>query len=352
MRCVFSVRRAFTLVELLVTIAIISALVGLLLPAIQRVRESASRMQCASNLRQLGIAAHNFHASRNRLPPGYLGPDPAANADFPANLNSGQWIGHLPLLLPYLEQDSLHQQIQVDWNERAIPPLPWFWKPGPVSHHENYTVGMAALKIFRCPSALSFDPQVGHPGPGGGGTLLGVHVFNSSSAGVMTVGWKDDYVRASSYQFLGRTNYVGVAGCGLGDHPAFRNFEGVYTNRSQNTLGQVTVRDGAANTLLYGETCGSRWDASPPETYDICWMGGGALGTYLGLHRGRDALTIALSSMHTGGVQFCFADGSVRTVRYGQTRWDGGPQSADWHLLQQLAGWRDGGAADTGELVD
>jgi len=61
---------------------------------------------------------------------------------------------------------------------------------------------------------------------------------------------------------------------------------------------------------------------------------------------------ITFSSYHPAGVQFCFADGSVRTVRYGNTRWDGGRQSADWLTLQQLAGWRDGGAADVSGLVD
>jgi prepilin-type N-terminal cleavage/methylation domain-containing protein len=350
-----SSRRAFSLVELLVVIGIISLLMGMLLPAVQKIREAANKMLCSSNLRQLGLAAHHFHNDHNRLPPGYLGPSLANNTNFPTHLREGQWIGHFPLLLPYLEQDVLSRQIQVDFNVRFVSPDPWFWKPGPISHHENYTAGMTPLKIFRCPTAPNYEPQAGASGPGTGGTTLGLHVFNDAARGPFTDGWKDDYVRAASYRFLARTNYMGVAGCGTGTHPFFSLYEGIYTNRSESTLGQAAARDGASNTMLYGEACGSQWQGSARESRDICWMAGGGLGTYLGLHRGRDSPLIAFSSYHPAGVQFCFADGSVRTVRYGDTKWDGSPSTPftnDWYLLQQLAGWRDGGAADTSALVD
>jgi prepilin-type processing-associated H-X9-DG protein len=214
---------------------------------------------------------------------------------------------------------------------------------------------MTNLKLLRCPTTANYNPQAGVPGPAGGGTMLGLHVFNSQTLGPFTSGWRDDYVRSAAYRFLAKTNYMGVAGCGSGDHPSFNKYEGIYTNRSQLTLGQVSAQDGASNTLLYGEACGSQWLGRPLESMDISWMAGGGLGTYLGLHRGRDAPLIAFSSYHSAGVQFCFADGSVRTIRYGNTRWDGNlstPFPSDWHLLQQLAGWRDGGAADVTGLVD
>src|SRR6516164_2478236 len=111
-------RRGVTFVELLVTMGIIVLLTALILPAIQKVRESAYRIQCRNNLKQLGLAAQAFHADFDRLPPGYLGPDPSQNANIPSHLSSGQWIGHLPLLLPYLEQDSLFAKLQVNWNLR------------------------------------------------------------------------------------------------------------------------------------------------------------------------------------------------------------------------------------------
>jgi len=351
-------RSGFTLTELLVVIGILAALMALILPAVQKVREAANRMTCANNLRQLGIAAHHFHSDRGRLPPGYLGPPLEHNAVYPVSTWQGQWIGHFPMLLPYLEQEALYKQIQVNFDVNHVSELPWFWRPGPISHHENYMAGKTKLKVFRCPSAPEYEPKP--TAPLVGGTLISVHVFNSSTFRfggrhypVFTGGWQDDYVRSANYKFLARTNYMGVAGCGSGDHPTFSKYMGIYTNRSQVSLTQISILDGASNTLLYGETCGSQWNC-PPESLDIAWMAGGGLGTYLGLQRGREALTIAFSSWHSAGVQFCFADGSVRMVRFGNTVWDGFSDTfpPDWHLLQQLAGFRDGQSADTSALLD
>lgn len=351
-------RTGLTLLELLVILGVIAVVLALALPAIQKVREVANRAVCASNLRQIALAAQLYHNDRGKLPPGYLGPSWANNANLPVFFDEGQWVGHFPLLLPYLDQRPLAQRLQVNFSVDAVTPEKWFWAapamgPGP-PHVGNYTVAMQPLKIFRCPSAPEYTVPIGDPSTLGGGTVLGMHVLNSPGLGARMAWWRDEYGPANEFRPLGRTNYMGVAGCGSGSHPVFGRYEGLYVNRIERTLGEVTSADGTSHTLLYGETCGSSWTGTGPEKYVISWMAGGGLGTFLGLHRGREA-TLAFSSYHTGGVNFAFADGSVRMLRFGATQWSGRmihPFPADWYTLQELAGWRDGGSRDTSALLD
>src|SRR5262249_15213074 len=103
-------RTGFTLIELLVVIAIIAILIGLLLPAVQKIREAAARMQCSNNLHQISLAAHNYVDANQKLPPASQVPYAAVNAD--ANLQMQMPFGPnwAVLLLPYIEQDNLYKQ--------------------------------------------------------------------------------------------------------------------------------------------------------------------------------------------------------------------------------------------------
>src|SRR5713226_9592517 len=103
-------RRAFTLIELLVVIAIIAVLIGLLLPAIQKIREAANRMSCTNNLKQIGLAAHSYHDVYSKLPPGVLIPWARVNDD--ANLQAFGPFGPnwAVFLLPYIEEQNLYNQ--------------------------------------------------------------------------------------------------------------------------------------------------------------------------------------------------------------------------------------------------
>ncbi|MGF1582054.1 MAG: DUF1559 domain-containing protein, partial [Gemmataceae bacterium] len=123
-------RTGFTLVELLVVIGVLAVLVGLLLPAVQKVRSAASRIECANNLKQIGVAIHNFHQANGVFPAsGWTGRGPGNPA--------GKYVGWRALVLPFLEQQNLQQAYDFNRN----------WWEG-----INLEVGALGVSTYRCPS--------------------------------------------------------------------------------------------------------------------------------------------------------------------------------------------------------
>jgi prepilin-type N-terminal cleavage/methylation domain-containing protein len=151
-------RHAFTLIELLVVIAIIAVLIGLLVPAVQMVREAANRITCANNLKQLGVAAHSYHDTHQHLPPG-VGYHP-----FTANSTFGTYFFHL---LPYLEQGPLFRS--------SFGTAPFLSPVGPTTlyYTGNNNLYSQPVATFLCPS----DPGV----ESGGIVRIGGYAFGAAS---------------------------------------------------------------------------------------------------------------------------------------------------------------------------
>src|SRR5437879_5382017 len=132
-------RRAFTLIELLVVIAIIGVLIGLLLPAVQKVREAANRMKCSNNMKQLGLAQHGYHDTYGKFTCSWDYEQPKAGVR-----PTGQFTAWSVYLLPYIEQGSLYQQ----YNFNLIP----FNSASVTVPNPNPGVVSTKLQVFQCPS--------------------------------------------------------------------------------------------------------------------------------------------------------------------------------------------------------
>jgi prepilin-type N-terminal cleavage/methylation domain-containing protein len=360
-------RHGFTLIELLVVIAIIAILIGLLLPAVQKVREAANRMQCSNNLKQLGLAAHNYHSTNGQLPAGIIGPpNPIGTWSDPAG--HGSAIGLLVFLLPYIEQDNAFKIISPhygiapatigrldDPNNINVGQPYWFdnsYDAGGYPPTEIYRTGKTKLKTFRCPSDPNDQPDNNAYGTGqpGGYVIGGILVRNlAPSTAVTTTFWYEDWQSVETLMPLGVSNYAGCAGLGRGDHPNWSRYEGIFVNRAQKKF--ETIGDGTSNTIMFTEVSGR---SHPSSTFGSgsrhnalahSWVGSGAITTGFGTRIGKEAFIYQMSSYHTGVVQVCLADGSVRGINGNISANTSDP---GWLVLQALGGANDGDTPNYG----
>ncbi len=283
-------RAGFTLVELLVVIAIIGVLVALLLPAVQAAREAARRSQCSNNLKQIAIAAHNFHDTHNVFPPGMLVPkalNPPPSPGF--NSSNQQGVGVLASLLPQLEQTAARDLIVRNLTADVLEPA-WYTNANTVSSSRT------KIKIFECPSTNPYVHKanqttlVFYPNYVSGSTLNYAGVLTSDAGGLS----------------IGRTTYVGCAGY-ASNIPGYDQWEGIFFPRSKTKMASIT--DGTSNTFFFGETIGGR--VGSVKEFGYTWMGVGIEVTAFGI---KDKAWGKFSSEHPGIVQFSMADGSVKRV--------------------------------------
>ena len=312
-------RQAFTLIELLVVIAIIAILIGLLLPAVQKVREAAARAKCSNNIKQIGLGLHNYHDALGQLPPAYDGKTGLS------------W--HV-LILAFIEQDNLFKQFD------QINPS--------VNHNitgRNIPYGLQKINVYLCPSSPLTEQAFGAPN-------------NSNPTGDQING-----------QPAAIPHYYGVNGP-RGTNPQTgaaypvigNNHEGVPVAASGcfQRDGKITLQgipDGTSNTLAIGEMS---WVSPIYGTRYRSWVRGGE--EYTGVVARRPSFVVSsrnvtnainaiftanlivpyndvpFGSMHTGGMNAGFGDGSVRFLR----------QSLEMATYRAMAS-RDGGEVQAGE---
>jgi prepilin-type N-terminal cleavage/methylation domain-containing protein/prepilin-type processing-associated H-X9-DG protein len=292
-------RRGFTLIELIVVIAIIAVLIGLLLPAVQKVREAAARSRCANNLKQMGLALHNYHGTMGSFPPG------TSTTEAPPTGYHPYW-SWMALMMQFYEQDNLYAQADAWAHQGTIADNYWwpfgeFWSP-------PYTPANPALgtmmKLFVCP----LDPRQ---------EIVGTFDFSGDGKDMTKVAF---------------TGYLGVAG----NSGAFAgDRSGVLAVNIRRRI--VDIADGTSNTLMVGER---------PPSFDLWfgwWFAGAGYDTsgtgdvVLGVREYAYASALGCSpskvayqpgvwnnpcdqvhfwSFHSGGGNFLMCDGSVRFLTY------------------------------------
>jgi prepilin-type N-terminal cleavage/methylation domain-containing protein/prepilin-type processing-associated H-X9-DG protein len=354
-------RSAFTLIELLVVIAIIAILIGLLLPAVQKVREAAARMSCTNNLKQIALASMNYESSYGKFPPGLMTSPNSQQANSGKYVGIGPMVGVLAHLLPYVEQDNVYKQIPQDMFNPNTTLGAWaysyapfdFNDPSVPSSLQNGTgylkpAADAVIKPFLCPS----DNAGSGPGTGlwNQGVAQGIIDGMGYYIGPPTNHVYVDYVLdVPNYGHeMGRTNYVGCGGAygkvdpADTDNASWLPFTGIYYQNSKTKIADVT--DGTSNTIAFGEhLSGVHKDGQ--RQFEISWMGAGWWYTKYGLApiypdefgNGSSDYTFRMfSSKHTGVINFAFCDGSVHSVS----------KTADFNAFIYMSGMADGRVVD------
>jgi prepilin-type N-terminal cleavage/methylation domain-containing protein/prepilin-type processing-associated H-X9-DG protein len=297
-------RPAFTLIELLVVIAIIAVLIGLLLPAVQKTRESAARSECANNLHQIGLACQTYHDVNKCLPPGYTATMPYVDG---ANDTSPGW-GWAAYLLPHLEQDALYRQLNFAQPVQSSPGI------------------QTVVKLYLCPSdnppatAFIIRDAIGTPG--------------TSAA---------------------PSSYAATCGPDASD-VADPTGLGIFYRNSRTRL--TDVKDGTSQTVMIGDRAWAdsqgTWAGAPSGAVmrpgpRNPWQNTTAPApclvlahnNWINIKTDSDGGLDDFSSYHTDGVNLLFADGSVHFLH--SITSDGPQRQAFWAM-----GTRDGGEVISG----
>ncbi|MEQ1824584.1 MAG: DUF1559 domain-containing protein [Pirellula sp.] len=327
-------QRGFTLVELLVVIAIIGILVGLLLPAVQAAREAARRMSCSNNLKQMGLALHNYESANKKFPAGFIDTRPTGDP-----LKDGGW-SWMAAVLPFMEGTALYSTL--DFNYHPYGATTTVSDPA----GRNHAAAKILIPTFRCPSDTAPATRAMNNGNPGGTDALAITSYCGN------IGPFDGQL----------CDNVAMA-------PAPRTIGTLVVNR-QRKIGDLT--DGTTNVIMVGEVSwrplqsinGTNYGSDRQFILGSITSGGGPLcsnrgannnGAHLHLRATRKKLNgplvggdkhLAFHSYHTGGSQFAFGDGSVQfisqNIEHTETDWGNTTASGPFGTYQRLAGMNDG----------
>jgi prepilin-type N-terminal cleavage/methylation domain-containing protein/prepilin-type processing-associated H-X9-DG protein len=280
--------RAFTLIELLVVIAIVGVLIALLLPAVQAAREAARRAQCLNNLKQIGLAMHNYHGTNDTFPPGYI-------SNTQGNQSTGQEIGPGwgwgSMLLNNLEQNPVDNAV----NSSLL-----------TSDPGSQTVRMASLSVFLCPS------NTGSSGPllitdGSGNTL----VSDLSPGQYVAVAgqWEPEEFPTPNNGIFYRNSRIGLRDITDGSSTTLMVGE-----RSQNVANATWV-----GMIPFGRACNNpSWPVQDCEASNVLILGHTGPSpdeTWIDVPNYKKAGADDFHSLHPGGCNFLFGDGSIRFIK-------------------------------------
>ncbi len=302
-------RPAFTLIELLVVIAIIAILIGLLLPAVQKVREAAARAKCQNNLKQWALACHTYADTASGLPPALIAIG-GTNQNEP-NQTTGFGPNWITFVLPYIEQGALFNQQAASINA---------WVSNVNTDHNWRAIRGTVFNYAQCPS----DPATGTPYSGaGGGWARGNYAANQGPTGNAAL---DGGSTSPQFSFSGRGPFW-------------------ITTRPQHRCMTIQgMQDGSSNTIMLGEVRAGLVDTDPRGVWALGHIGSSSVGQYanggdcqqinarnggsddvrgcqdnaaqgMGCCSGCASNQATFRSVHTGGVNVAMGDGTVRFLR-------------------------------------
>ena len=332
-------RSGFTLIELLVVIAIIAILIGLLLPAVQKVREAAARMKCSNNIKQIGLAMHNYHSAYDMFPASATPPKNANPMPIPSGGQyyiGGSWSA-LAILNPYLEQTAIYNLLDTDVPMYvALGGQKYSIYPGQKPGSDNVTAVSQKVSIFLCPSdkadavstntygvALGPTNYAVNIGSGLGGSQPGIGsntdgpFFPSSKISVNNITDGSSNTAALSESTLGSGQFgFGIARPAVVDN--FTTYVAIQYGTFAGPLTDSACASGGSATLInYTDLRGFTWAQGEIRcaSYDHYYTPNNRSPDCIGYAGTSGVAWRGARSRHTGGVNVGMCDGSVRFIR-------------------------------------